>query len=54
MQDVETPDLSHWYDDEFELCPRCGEKQADASSPSMIGLRVCLSCGIVTDPQVAS
>ena len=50
MQDVQAPDLSHWwYDDELELCPRCANKQLTPPSPSMIGMRVCLTCGIVDE-----
>jgi hypothetical protein len=55
MNDIQAPDLSHWWhDDEMESCPTCGNMQLTPPSPSMVGMRVCLTCGIVNDPQVAS
>jgi hypothetical protein len=51
MQDVQGPDLSSWWhEDEMEWCPSCGRKQLAPPSPSLIGMRVCLTCGIVDDP----
>jgi hypothetical protein len=33
----------------LESCPRCGNKRLSPPSPSMVGMRVCLSCGIVDE-----
>jgi hypothetical protein len=56
MQDVEAHDMVSrwWHEDELEPCPRCGTTQLTPPSPSMVGMRVCLRCGIVDDPEVAS
>jgi hypothetical protein len=36
-----------WHDDELALCPRCEQRRLTPSSPSLDGMRVCLTCGIV-------
>jgi hypothetical protein len=42
-----------WHDKELVACPLCGERQLTPSSPSMGGMRVCLTCGVVGEPEVA-
>jgi hypothetical protein len=40
-----------WHDNELTLCPRCEDRRLTPASPSMDGMRVCLACGIVGDPE---
>jgi hypothetical protein len=42
-----------WHDEELVPCPSCGNKQLTPSSPSMAGMRVCLTCGVLGEPDRA-
>jgi DNA-directed RNA polymerase subunit RPC12/RpoP len=44
--------VSGWcHDEELALCPRCGDKRLTPPSPSMAGMRVCLTCGVIVEPK---
>ncbi len=50
------PSMGEWWsEEEFEPCPRCGERKMAPSSPSLDGahIRVCVVCGVVTEPEIA-
>jgi hypothetical protein len=54
VEDNATFDVAGWWhDDELVPCPRCGNKQLTPSSPSMAGMRVCLTCGLIGEPDQA-
>jgi hypothetical protein len=40
-----------WHDKELNDCPRCGNRRMTPPSPSMDGLRICLSCGVIDEPE---
>jgi hypothetical protein len=40
-----------WHDEELAPCPRCGDRRLTPPSPSMDGMRVCLTCGVVGEPE---
>jgi hypothetical protein len=40
-----------WHDNELAVCPDCGNKQLTPPSPSMGEMRVCLTCGIIGEPD---
>jgi hypothetical protein len=40
-----------WNDNELADCPRCGDRRLTPSSPSMDGRRVCLTCGVIDEPN---
>jgi hypothetical protein len=40
-----------WHDKELAECPRCRNRQLTPPSPSMGDLRVCLTCGVVDEPE---
>jgi hypothetical protein len=42
-----------WHDKELANCPLCGKRQLTPPSPSMGYLRVCLTCGVVEEPESA-
>jgi hypothetical protein len=48
------PDLSQWWsDDDFEECPKCGERKLAPPTAllSEANVRVCVVCGLVTAPS---
>ena len=54
MSNDATVDLAGWWhDEELVPCPSCGNKQLTPSSPSMAGMRVCLTCGVLGEPDRA-
>jgi hypothetical protein len=42
-----------WHDNELAACPRCGNRRLTPPSPSMSGMRICLTCGVVDDEAEA-
>jgi hypothetical protein len=38
------------WDDVLKTCPQCGAPRLTPPSPSMVGQRICLDCGIVDVP----
>jgi DNA-directed RNA polymerase subunit RPC12/RpoP len=42
-----------WHDNELAACPHCGNKRLTPPSPSMDGLRVCLTCGVIEEPDAS-
>jgi hypothetical protein len=40
-----------WHDQELAPCPRCGDRRLTPSSPSMDGRRICLTCGVIEEPE---
>ena len=42
-----------WHDRELAHCPQCGNNQLTPPSPSMGSLRICLTCGVVGEPEVS-
>jgi hypothetical protein len=56
LADVIAPDVSSWWqDEELEPCPQCGGLQLVPSSPALDAaqIRVCLTCGVVPEREVA-
>jgi hypothetical protein len=50
MQKPTIPDPTVAWDDVLDVCPVCGGQRLTPASPSIFGLRVCLTCGIVPPP----
>jgi hypothetical protein len=42
-----------WHDQELVSCPQCGGKRLTPPSPSLDGRRICLSCGVVEEPEAS-
>ena len=42
-----------WHDRELAHCPQCGNNQLTPPSPSMGNLRICLTCGVVGEPEAS-
>jgi hypothetical protein len=38
-----------WHDTELAPCPRCGNRRLTPPSPSLSGMRICLTCGVVDE-----
>ena len=46
-------DVSRWVDDrDLAVCPQCGELRLTPPSPATPGHRVCLNCGVLTEPEL--
>jgi hypothetical protein len=55
MDENTTVDLAGWWHaEELGRCPQCGNRHLTPPSPSMGGMRVCLTCGVIGKPEGAS